>query len=354
MVHRAATVGEMVHDLKTLVRLFVDIGLLEEAYAVAAALVIAGKADNDERQLFQQYRPQGVLRAHGRLNEDLWQRLIYHRDEDRVLSQIFAILGPAVAMARAKPAKDIGLKRKQQRDVNTDPTMVCKAFAYGATVMGVSLPAVYVVAEASGELDVANLRGTVAATASPVQPALVIGRKLLDLQNDVELAFVVGRTLAALRPDYLLRWPNFVPTMAELEVIVHAASRLVDPSRPVPGEIASEVDKYAAFLAKTMPPQLTEQLSVLIRRLPVEEGLARPTSADLAKWARAACMTTIRAGFLLSGDIEVAVRLGSSLGLMAGIEPADVARDLCDWSVSEGYFELRSQLGLVTVAVGYR
>jgi len=346
----------MVHDLKTLVRLFVDIGLLEEAYAVAAALVIAGKADNDERALFQQYRPQGVLRAHGRLNEDLWQRLIYHRDEDRVLSQIFAILGPAVAMARAKPAKDIGLKRKQQRDVNTDPTMVCKAFAYGAAVMGVSLPAVYVVAEASGELDVANLRGTIAATASPVQPALVIGRKLLDLQNDVELAFIVGRTLAALRPDYLLRWPNFVPTMAELEVIVHAASRLVDPSRPVPGEIAAEVDKYAGFLSKTMPPQLTEQLSVLIRRLPVqvEDGLARPTSADLAKWARAACMTTIRAGFLLSGDIEVAVRLGSSLGLMAGIEPAEVARDLCDWSVSEGYFELRSQLGLVTVAVGYR
>ena len=59
------------------------------------------------------------------------------------------------------------------------------------------------------------------------------------MESDVELAFIVGRTLAAFRPDHLLRWPNFVPTLAELEIAVRAAIRLVDPERPIPAELTS-------------------------------------------------------------------------------------------------------------------
>ena len=66
---------------------------------------------------------------------------------------------------------------------------------------------------------------------------LVIGRKLFETESDIELAFIVGRTLAAIRPDHLLRWPNFVPTLAELEIAVRAAIRLVDPERPIPPEL---------------------------------------------------------------------------------------------------------------------
>ena len=34
------------------------------------------------------------------------------------------------------------------------------------------------------------------------------------------------------------RWPGFVPTLAELEIAVRAAIRLVDPERPIPVEEA--------------------------------------------------------------------------------------------------------------------
>ena len=44
--------------------------------------------------------------------------------------------------------------------------------------------------------------------------------------------------------------------------------------------------------------------------------------AALPRWARAACLTTIRAGLLLAGDLEVAVRLGEALAAPVGIDPA--------------------------------
>jgi len=288
-----------------------------------------------------------VIRAHGRLNEEAWQRLLYHPDEDRGLSQLLATLSPAIAMARAKPPKDIGLKRKNQRNVLTDQTVVCKAFAYGSQVLGVQPPDVYLVPESKGELDVVNVKGAV-----PGAATLVIGRALFDLESDVELAFVVGRTLAAIRPDHLLRWPNFVPTLAELEIAVRAAIFLVDPERAIPADMVSGVEQYAGHLNRTLPPQVIEQLSVLVKRIAAAHGgdLGVVVTA-LPRWARAACLTTIRAGLLLAGDLEVGVRLGEALAAPVGIDPADVVRDLSAWSTSEAYSELRTQLGLRTITL---
>jgi hypothetical protein len=73
---------------------------------------------------------------------------------------------------------------------------------------------------------------------------------------------------------------------------------------------------------------------------------------DVARWSRAACLTTIRAGLLLAGDLEVAARLGQAA--YPTIDAGEIIRDLCAWSVSEGYFDLRGQLGLRTVNLGFR
>ena len=347
LVQRAASPAEMAPDLKVMLRLFVELGSLDEAHAAASVLVGSGQADHDETALFQQYRPRGVIRAHGRLNEESWQRLLYHPDEDRGLSQLLATLSPAIAMARAKLPKDIGLKRKNQRNVLTDQTVVCKAFAYGSQVLGVQPPDVYLVPESKGELDVVNVKGVV-----PGAATLVIGRALFEMESDVELAFVVGRTLAAVRPDHLLRWPNFVPTLAELEIAVRAAIRLVDPERPIPADMVAGVEQYAGHLNRTLPPQVIEQLSVLVKRIAAAHGgdLGVVVTA-LPRWARAACLTTIRAGLLLAGDLEVGVRLGEALAAPVGIDPADVVRDLSAWSTSEAYSELRTQLGLRTITL---
>jgi tetratricopeptide (TPR) repeat protein len=347
LMQRAASPVDMAPELKTMLRLFVEIGSLDEAHAAASVLVGAGQADHDETALYQQYRPRGVIRAHGRLTEELWQRHLYHPDEDRGLSQMLATLSPAIASARAKLPKELGLKRKNQRNLLTDQTVVCKALAYGIQVFGGQPPDVYLVPESSGDLDVVNVRGAI-----PGLPTLVIGRKLFEMESDVELAFIVGRALAATRPDHLLRWPGFVPTLAELEIALRAAIRLVDPERPIPAELTAGVEQYAGHLTRTVPPQVMEQVTVLVKRFAAAHG-GDPgaVGAVLPRWARAACLTTIRAGLLLAGDLEVAVRMGEALAAPGGIDPSDVVRDLAAWSTSHGYTELRSALGLRTITL---
>jgi len=345
IVARAKTAAEMEPDLKMLVRLFVEMGTLDQAHGAAAALVLLGKADAEERALYQQYRPSGVVRAHARLTEEVWQKQVYHPDEDWALSQILATLSPAVANARARLFKETGLKKKQRRDVASDPSLPCKVFSYAGAVLGVQTPEVYLAPEMPGDIDIVNVRGTVAG--APALTALVLGKGVAEMRSDIELAFVAGRTLASLRPDHLLRWPTFVPTLAELEIIVRAGIRLVNPQSEVPAEQAAPVAQYMTFLERTLTPQLVEQLTVLVRRfLATTEGL------DVGRWARAACFSTIRAGLLLAGDLEVAARLGQMA--YPAIDPSEIVRDLCSWSVSDGYFELRAQLGLRTVNLGFR
>jgi tetratricopeptide (TPR) repeat protein len=347
LIQRASSPAAMGPDLKIMLRLFVEMGALDDAHAAASVLVGAGQADHDELTLYQQYRPRGVVRAHGRLTEEMWQRHLYHPDEDRGLSQILATLSPVIASARAKPAKDLGLKKKHQRNVMTDQTVVCKALAYGIQVLGAQPPDVYLAPDSAGDVDVVNVRGAI-----PGLPTLVIGRKLFETDSDIELAFVVGRTLAAVRPDHLLRWPSFVPTLAELEIAVRAAIRLVDPERPIPPDLTSGVEQYAGFLSQALPPQVLEQMSVLVKRFAAAHGGdAGAVGAALPRWARGACLTTIRAGLLLAGDLEVGVRLGEALAAPVGIDPADVVKDLSAWSTSEGYSELRTALGLRTITL---
>jgi hypothetical protein len=274
------------------------------------------------------------------LTEELWQRLVYHPDQDRPLSQLLATLCPPLAMAHAKAPKDVRIKRKQQRDVNNDPEVACKAFAYGCAIFGMPAPELYLAPEVSVPVEVVDLKGAV-----PGQPALVIGRPMIEMTSPVELAFTVGQTLAAIRPEHLARDPAFVSTPAELDVAVRAAVKLIDPERPVPAQIGSEVDRYAAFLNKAMPPQLHEQVSVLVRRF----GAAQTDASgglDLPRWSRAVALTTLRAGFLLAGDLEVSIRLGERVAAAAGIDTFDLTRELTGWSVSEGYAELRTALGL--------
>jgi hypothetical protein len=159
----------------------------------------------------------------------------------------------------------------------------------------------------------------------------------------MELAFLLARNLTMMRPDCFLRWPTVVPKLAELEAVVRAAVRLAVPETPVPDEQAEAVAQYVGIYRQTLSPQLLEQLHIILRRF-----LAAGGNLDVARWARGATLTSLRAGLLICGDIEVASRLGqtAATAASAGFDPSDVVRDLAAWNVSDEYFSLRRALGL--------
>ncbi|HVT08576.1 MAG TPA: hypothetical protein VHO67_14055 [Polyangia bacterium] len=345
---RARTVAEIEAEVRVLVRLFVETGALDDAHAAAGALVIAGRADPQERALYEQYRPRQPLRAPGQLTEASWQTYVRHPDQEPVLSLLLSAVAPVVALTRARPAKDLGLKKKMRRDLGKDPSRACRMLARASHMLGVPLPEAYLADEQPFDLEVVNARGTAAAA-----PVILIGRGMGDARPELETAFVAARTVAWLRPDLLLRGAAFVPTVGELAVVVAAALRAIDPAFPVGTELAAAAAPYDVLVGQ-LSPQDRERLSAAVRRYKASAAASQDVAAVVARWARGAVFTAIRAGWLVAGDLEVASRLGQAFATTAAIDPADVVRDLMVFSVSAGYPDLRAELGFTTVDLAFR
>ena len=330
--------GQMAAYMKTLRRLFLEMRQYDRAWCVASVLVFLRKADPEDQQFFDQYRAKGFVRAKARLTEELWQRNIYHPDEDRHISAIFAGVSQAVAAVRAKDHKDWGLKRKDKRDIATDQLLFSKVFNYVNQVLGVPQPELYLRPESPGELDMANTREK-----AQLIPSFVVGASLLQGRPEKELAYVIGKKLALMRSDHFVRWPTVVPTVAELKVVFLAALRLVAPKFEVKSDLQAPVGQYLELLRRLTSPQMLEQLSAVVQRF-----IAAKSEADLHKWSNAVDFTATRAGFLVCNDLDVAAKLVQTEPVAVGVvEPKEKIRDLVQWSISEEYFALREHLGLV-------
>ncbi|MFL5304124.1 MAG: tetratricopeptide repeat protein [Polyangia bacterium] len=328
--------GQMAIYMKTLRGLYMAMQQYDRAWCVAAAMAFLRKADPEEQQFFEQYRPKGFVRAKARLTEELWKN-IYHPDEDRYISHIFATVSQAVASGRAKEHKDWGLKRKDRRDVATDQLLFSKVFNYVNQVLGVPQPELYLRPESPGELDLANAREK-----TQLIPSFVVGASLLQGRPEKDLAYVVGKKLTFMRPDHFVRWPTVVPTVAELKVLFLAALKLVHPKLEVKADVAQAVTSYLDLLTKTVPPQAREQLVAVVQRFVAGKG-----EADIHRWANAVDLTATRAGFLICNDLDVATRLVQTEPVSIGVaDPKDKVRDLILWSISDEYFAVREHLGL--------
>src|SRR5438067_7744998 len=89
-------------------------------------------------------------------------------------------------------------------------------------------------------------------------PSFVVGASLLQGRPEKELAYVVGKKLTLMRPDHFVRWPNVVPTVAELKVVFLAALRLVQPKFEIKPELQQPVGQYLHVLSKLVPAQMLE------------------------------------------------------------------------------------------------
>jgi len=348
IVARGRDLADLEPDVRALLRLFVETGALDEAHAAAGALVIAGRADPQERALYEQYRPRAPLPAAGQLTESTWQAHLRHPDQDPLLSLVLAAVTPAVAASRARPAKDLGLRKKLRRDLANDPSRASRMLARAGQMLGVALPEVYLLADQTFDLEVADAK-----TDSGAGPVVLIGQAMSDQRPELEAAFVAGRVTAWLRPEQVLRWPQLVPTAGELVAVVTAALRAVDDSYPLKPELAEAVAPIQTLLGQ-MPPQERERLSAAVRRYRASPAWAEDASAVVGRWLRGAVFTAIRAGWLVCGDLEIASRLGQSFAGGAAIDPGDVLRDLMAFAVSAGFAEIRAELGVTSVDLRYR
>ena len=338
IISKTQDLNEFAAHVKVLRKMFSDSGQYDRAWSACGVLMFMRAADAQEQQFYEQYRAKGLAKAKARLTEEMWQRNIYHPDENRYISQIMAAISPALLAIRAQTFKDAGLKHKDRRDISTDPLLFSRVFNYVTQVLAVPPPQdVYLREGVPGDMEFLALKEKQA-----LYPSLIVGGNLLQGRTEKELAFVVGRRVTLLRPDHLSRWQYIVPTTGELKVWVLAVLKGFKPDLQVPPDIEAAIPQYRQALQSFVPPQNMERLQVVVAKM-----LQNPNDINTSKWVRGVDLTATRAGFLMCNDLDATIRLIQAEPMTVGMaEPAEKIRDLLEYAISEEYLTLREQLGL--------
>lgn len=322
-----------------LYRIYMETRQYDKAWCVSSALSFLKKADPEERQLYDQYKQKGFVRAKQRMSDELWTRQVYAKDEERLLGILFGLLSPAVARVKARPYKDWKIKRKEKRDIATDQLLFSKVFNYVSQVLNLpELPELFLRQEMRGGIQMAT-----AVEKNIMIPFCVVGADLLQGRPEKELAYIISREISFLRPEhYILK---SVQTVAELKVLLFSAMKMVNPGVQVPPELVANVNSTAQQLGKLLPPQNLEQVGAVVKKL-VEIG----DKADLARWLQAVEYSANHTGFILCNDLEVASAVIAREPVpVGGIAAKEKVKELVLYAISEEYFEVRNQLGLSIV-----
>ncbi|MCA9627067.1 MAG: tetratricopeptide repeat protein [Myxococcales bacterium] len=317
---------------RALYRLYLHKHSYDEAWTLAAAIAFMGKADQEEMQFYEDYRPQGMLQVKGRLSNDLWTRQLFHPDLNLYISKIFEMIVPAALKAKvammARQQSPIDPRFKQ--DPATSTVTFAKTFGWAGQVLGLSTPELYVRSDVNDAI-----------RAVPhLPPASLAGKAVLSGFQPQELTFICGKHLASYRPEIYMR--NLFPTQAELTVLLFAGVMISAPNTPMPPENATQIRNTAQELAKYMDPVQMEHLRAVVKRF-IEEG----AKANIKRWVQAAELTQLRAGLLVCGDLSIARKIITMEPAMPGdLSPEEKIKELLLFSVSEEYAQLRSALGI--------
>ncbi|HTM19059.1 MAG TPA: tetratricopeptide repeat protein [Kofleriaceae bacterium] len=319
---------------KALDKIYMDTHQYDKRWCLCNTLAFLKKADPEEMQFFEQYKPRGFVKAKQRMTEDVWKK-VYHPDENRYISAILGAIWQGAASLRAQPHKNYGLKAKDKRAVETDQLLFSRIFFYTAQVLNVPLPEVYLQEDQPGEILLANC-----VDKNRLIPAFVVRRDLLQGRSEKEIAFAAARKLCFMRPEHYLKLA--LPTNTELKTALLSAIVLVRNDFPVPPDMRLAVQQYLPEMQKRIPPHMLEQLSAVVSRF-----LQAAPDVNMATWGHSVEATSHRAGFIICGDLETAARMVSAEPtVVGGPQAKDKIKELVLYSVSEEYFAVRHHLGL--------
>jgi tetratricopeptide (TPR) repeat protein len=325
---------DRIESYKALAGLFFQAGAHDKMWCVTGALTCLGQADPPLRALYENFRPSQVPSSPGKLNEELWRKIL-HPTENNYLGALFALLSPAIAMTTAQPHKVLGLDRHARVDVAGNNWSYAAALRYVANSIEAALPDVFIKKDLSGTVNLVNLKEK-----NTLTPALVIGNGFDQFTSQSQVIFDLAKRMVLLRPE---RFPRFaLGTTSALEISVRAGLQL--GGSPIgPGAHKDEVDKMAKQLEGLLAAPLRTELKSAAKRYVDACG----DTLDIPGWIGASDLTASRAALVLCGDIVAA-------GQVIAMEPAaqsplsvqDRIKDLLAFFISEDHFAVRAAMGM--------
>jgi tetratricopeptide (TPR) repeat protein len=325
-----------VESYRALRRIYQDAGKADETWCLCAALSFLGKAEANEKQFFEQYRPKSPPAIRGAIGNESWYKNLYHHEENIYVSKIFEAVTPSVRQGMVTTTKAFGLRKKDLQDPATSQLALAKSLRDAAMGLNLPLPELYVVPEQPGGLTFAFTE----------PPASVAGADFLTGYSPMELRFVAAKHLSSYRREHYLQYLLHT-TAGQMQVsltqvllmYLYAAVKLGVPDAAVPTNDA--VMQVAGHLQGKMGGQDREMLQAAARRF-----LEAPVK-NIKPWMIAADLTGDRAGLLLCGDLPTAAKMMTKIpSLVTDLTPTQRITELTVFAVSDAHFRIRKELGI--------
>jgi len=317
-----------VDSYRALYKLYFGARSYDKAWCLASALTFLGKADTEQKQFFEQYRPRAV-QPRTALTNERWVKDVFHPEEDYLVGKVFESITNALVRLRAQTDKQLGLDKQKPQVLAADAqVMVTRSFGFFLQAMNMTAnpPRLYVVRERPGGLGYLP----------SIPPSSVCGSALVQGVSPSEVAFLVAKHLSYYRPEHYIR--TLFQTKDEMKMVLLAAMRIAGATIPDP-----TVTQWADQIRQNMQPADVELLNSVGKRF-VEAG----ARTDIKQWMQMVELTACRAGFLLCGDLEAAAKMIQAEPPFGAtdIPPKDKIKEVVLFSVSESYFRLRESLGI--------
>jgi tetratricopeptide (TPR) repeat protein len=321
---------------RALKHLYIQTAQREKSVLCAYALTFLKKGEPDDVRKVAEYKERPFVTATRMLNDDNWARVM-HPDEDRLLSRLFALVGPTVTAGLAQPLKLLNLAAKDALTVD-DQHSYNKTLQYVTTTLDVARPLAFARPEQREAVTFLN-----AIDGRTLTPVFILGAPLVaNKRREAEQVFELGRRVAHLRPERLMRLALSHPAQ-----IAHVIDAAIAIGAKLDGtdEATSEVGKTALGLLRALPPAQLNEVAQIGRRL--READLRSDEAAMT-WLAATDLTGNRAGWMLAGDLETCARIVAADGRSPlTLTPTERLLDLVWSSTTEDLFAVRKGLGLM-------
>lgn len=297
------------------------------AWLLCQALSVLKLAAPDEERFFKRMRSEDPAYAQDVLTAEDWSRDLLHPDQDPLLTDIFAIIEPAVVHSRGYDFSELGYNAHLQVNLEHHLYPIGQTLHYAAGVMDMLPPPCFENTNDPGGLVFLDTK----------VPAISMGLGVLNQHLPPQtLAFISGHHLSYYRHGHFLR--QLVGTGTGLKSWLFAAIKLISPTFPIASDLEGAVAECTNTLHAALSPQAKDDLARAVSKL-----LQASTALDLKKWVNAVDLSADRVGLLLAHDLESAVEV------VRGSDDALSQRRLKElvlFSISPNYLRLRERLGI--------
>ncbi len=297
------------------------------AWLLCQALYVLKLAAPDEERFFKRMRSEDPAFAQDVLTPEDWANDLLHPDQDPLLTDIFAVIEPAVVRSRGYEFTELGYDPRYQVNLEHHQYPIGQTIHYAAGVMNMEPPPCFENTNDPGGLVFLDTK----------TPSISMGVGVLNAHLPPQtLAFVSGHHLSYYRPGHFLR--QLIGTGTGLKSWLFAAIKLISPAFPIAPDLEGPVSEATSTLHATLGPQSRDDLARAVSKL-----LQSSASLDLKNWVTAVDLSADRVGLLLAHDLESAVEV------IRGSDDAASQRRLKEmvlFSISPNYLRLRERLGV--------